>query len=54
MPRPIKNVDFIFYKNNKIARIEVKLSDFISVKDMDNLLFLSVSLITKTKLKPDQ
>jgi predicted AAA+ superfamily ATPase len=35
-----KEVDFIFEKNNKIAGIEVKLSDSISVKDMDNLLFL--------------
>ena len=35
-----KEVDFIFEKGDKIVGIEVKLSDSISAKDMESLLFL--------------
>ena len=35
-----KAVDFVFAKGNKVAAIEVKLSDNISIKDINNMLFL--------------
>ncbi|MCX8026877.1 MAG: ATP-binding protein [Thermodesulfovibrionales bacterium] len=35
-----REVDFIIEKGNKIIGIEVKLSDSVSIKDIENLLFL--------------
>lgn len=35
-----KEVDFVFEKGNKIAGLEVKISDSVSVRDIENLLFL--------------
>ncbi len=34
-----REVDFIFEKDNKIVAIEVKLSDNVSIRDINNMLF---------------